>query len=399
MKNRFNVSPISLFSSSTCGRICAAAAVFAALIVGAAAQPAGPPDTVTTPPTVQWLRDGAGQPRGLAMICDLERDADGWELWGPSAGDSALRELDRLIPPDRLPSTGLAVNGGYWNEFQHPVGIAAGAQGIFATRGHPTGFAIAGRRAWIGELRSRARLRPAFGDPGTSDTFPVAINPFPRPKRMPYLVDPKASPSAVRVEPPGVAIWLSAGRPFRFNTSTTLTIERVERPAAPIELTTMTRPLLIFPASVPADWRLPRPGEGVRYVLDARLDPLEEPVRLATCAGPLLVKDGQVAGEFEQRAAWRTAVGIDAEGRRLWVVVLTRGRDGSVGVTLADTARTLQELGAWRGLNLDGGSSTSAFCPAAHVALRQLLPLSRPIHHGLFFMKPVALVETASGRQ
>ncbi len=56
----------------------------------------------------------------------------------------------------------------------------------------------------------------------------------------------------------------------------------------------------------------------------------------------------------------RTAVGLDASGRRLWLAVLDGRRDGwSVGTTLEETARVLQALGATEAINLDGGGSSA----------------------------------------
>jgi exopolysaccharide biosynthesis protein len=56
----------------------------------------------------------------------------------------------------------------------------------------------------------------------------------------------------------------------------------------------------------------------------------------------------------------RTAVGLDASGRRLWLVVLDGRRAGwSVGTTLEETARVLGALGATEALNLDGGGSSA----------------------------------------
>jgi uncharacterized protein YigE (DUF2233 family) len=343
-------------------------------------------------PSFSWLDAADGRPRGVVLSCDLERDADAWELWGPAAGRPALVPLTDLVPADRLAAVGFAVNGGYWNEHAHPVGVAAGAQGILAAHAHPSGFAIAGRRAWIGELHPLTRLRPATDDAPASAALPVPLNPWPPPRRTPYLVDPKAYPWPVQLEPPAVAVRLESeeAAPLRFNTVRLVQVARLERPSASTNLELTSHPLLVLPRGMPADWPLPAPAEGVRYRLELRLLPLEAPVRLATCAGPILLDEGKVPEGLSVRQTWRTAVGIDAEGRRLWLVALARGRDGALGATLPDAAHVLQDLGAWSALNLDGGSSTSVYCPPAQVPLQTLFPIRRPIHHALFFMRPVA---------
>ena len=86
----------------------------------------------------------------------------------------------------------------------------------------------------------------------------------------------------------------------------------------------------------------------------------------AVGAGPCLVKDGQVfvtaqgeefGGDVAGGRAPRTAIGVNAEGRILLVVV--DGRSGaSVGLTLTELAEFMLELGAVDAMNLDGGGST-----------------------------------------
>jgi hypothetical protein len=56
----------------------------------------------------------------------------------------------------------------------------------------------------------------------------------------------------------------------------------------------------------------------------------------------------------------RSAVGIDKRGRRLILVVVDGRQPGySEGVTLAELAQILVEFGAYNGMNLDGGGSTT----------------------------------------
>lgn len=55
----------------------------------------------------------------------------------------------------------------------------------------------------------------------------------------------------------------------------------------------------------------------------------------------------------------RTAVGVDVEGRRLWIVVVD-GRQGSysTGMSLPELAELFEGLGVAEALNLDGGGSS-----------------------------------------
>jgi hypothetical protein len=230
-------------------------------------------------------------------------------------------------------------------------------------------------------LRPSIRLRPV----GDAAGIAVPINPRPRLRRTPYLIDPAASPWPVTLEPPATIAWLETGdgAPLQFNVATTLTVRSVGQIGSAVNWTTVTQRLLIFPAGIPDDWPLNLPAAGVRYRLDPRLEPLEQPVRLATCGGPMLVRDGETVEGLRDDRAWRTAVGTDREGRRVWLIVLAHGRDGAPGATLAEAAETLRALGAWTAINFDGGSSTSILFPPEEARLQTLFPFRRPIHHGL----------------
>jgi hypothetical protein len=72
-------------------------------------------------------------------------------------------------------------------------------------------------------------------------------------------------------------------------------------------------------------------------------------------ANGVLIRD---AIGSQQRNA-RSAVGITADGRLLWVMVAQR--PDAPGMTLAELAAFMQQQGAESALNLDGGSSASMF--------------------------------------
>lgn len=103
---------------------------------------------------------------------------------------------------------------------------------------------------------------------------------------------------------------------------------------------------------------------GIRF--DAPAAP-EPGWQLAVSGTPWLVRDGRArTAEDDATCASlcaqphpRTALGLDASGRQL-LVLLAAGRRGDVkGLTLAQTAQLLRELGAVQAFNLDGGGSST----------------------------------------
>lgn len=82
---------------------------------------------------------------------------------------------------------------------------------------------------------------------------------------------------------------------------------------------------------------------------------------------PALLENGGWVGDLQQadRPAFastrhpRTAVGIDPNGRRLWLVVVDGRKGGEAeGMTLPELVRLFQALGVRDALNLDGGGSS-----------------------------------------
>lgn len=81
----------------------------------------------------------------------------------------------------------------------------------------------------------------------------------------------------------------------------------------------------------------------------------------ALAGGEILIEQGaSVVGDRKGRLHPRTAVAVDAQGKRLWLIVVDgRQRNYSEGVTVAELADILLELGAETGLSLDGGGSST----------------------------------------
>ncbi len=81
---------------------------------------------------------------------------------------------------------------------------------------------------------------------------------------------------------------------------------------------------------------------------------------------PLIVDRGRISDElhqFENRNTRepRSAVGVSEDGKKVILVTVDGRRATSHGGTLYEMAELLIELGAYRGLNLDGGGSTTMF--------------------------------------
>jgi exopolysaccharide biosynthesis protein len=73
----------------------------------------------------------------------------------------------------------------------------------------------------------------------------------------------------------------------------------------------------------------------------------------------------------------RSAAGLSADGRTLYLLAIDGRRPGSIGATEAETGLILQRLGAADGLNLDGGGSTALVLRRRDGRIR---PVNTPIH-------------------
>ncbi len=100
-------------------------------------------------------------------------------------------------------------------------------------------------------------------------------------------------------------------------------------------------------------------GETVK--LDYTITPDWHTLRTAIGGGSMLVKDGKVAPFTHDITGRhpRSAVGISRDGKTLWLVAIDGRVATSRGATQTELAELLIELGAYQGLNLDGGGSTT----------------------------------------
>lgn len=94
----------------------------------------------------------------------------------------------------------------------------------------------------------------------------------------------------------------------------------------------------------------------VEYQLDHGADPA---YTFAVGGAPILRDGAALSGVDSSELAPRTAAGASVDGDRVYLVAVDGRSSASVGMTLAELADFLAELGADDGLNLDGGGSTT----------------------------------------
>ena len=90
---------------------------------------------------------------------------------------------------------------------------------------------------------------------------------------------------------------------------------------------------------------------------------IHTPHNIVNAAGGFhqILVEGEAAQRTQGRQARhpRSAAGISANGQYLFLTVIDGKRAASIGATELETAHLLSALGAWNGLNLDGGGSSA----------------------------------------
>lgn len=132
----------------------------------------------------------------------------------------------------------------------------------------------------------------------------------------------------------------------------------------------------------------------IRFDAPARPEPGWQ---LGVSGTPWLVRDGHArTAEDDATCANlcahthpRTAVGLDATGRHL-IVLLAAGRRGAVkGLTLTQTAELMRDLGAVQAFNLDGGGSSTLLIGGESRLPRPLNePALRRVANALHLLNP-----------
>ncbi len=138
-----------------------------------------------------------------------------------------------------------------------------------------------------------------------------------------------------------------------------------------------------------------KPGTRIELQTDVRLTPRPAfTPEFVIGGGPRLVRAGKpvAAGPeaggpgFVETRHPRTAVGVRADGRILLVTVDGRQPERSVGMTIAELAALLLELGAVEAVNMDGGGSTTMVAGGRVVNSPSDLTGERPVGDALLVL-------------
>ncbi len=100
---------------------------------------------------------------------------------------------------------------------------------------------------------------------------------------------------------------------------------------------------------------------GDEIKLDMIVKPNYENIDLAMGGGTLLVKEGKIAPNTHNVSGLnpRTALGLDKDGKILYLITIDGRQKESVGISLADLSQLLIDNGIYTAINLDGGGSTT----------------------------------------
>lgn len=95
--------------------------------------------------------------------------------------------------------------------------------------------------------------------------------------------------------------------------------------------------------------------------IDFRVSPNILKSDVAFGGGAMLVKDGNALKEFSHVISGRnprTAIGMDKDGKTLYLVTVDGRQEQSRGMSMSELASLMQDLGCYNAINLDGGGST-----------------------------------------
>lgn len=100
---------------------------------------------------------------------------------------------------------------------------------------------------------------------------------------------------------------------------------------------------------------------GDKVELGINYEPKFENIQFAVGAGTLLLKNGEKAQNTNDIAGNhpRTAIGVNKDGSKLYLVTVDGRQTSSKGVSLSYMSSLMAEIGAYDAANLDGGGSTT----------------------------------------
>lgn len=90
-----------------------------------------------------------------------------------------------------------------------------------------------------------------------------------------------------------------------------------------------------------------------------RVKELPADAEFAVSGNAMILYDGKITRELERGLAPTSAVGISADGKTLYLVVVDGRQEKSRGASLDEMAAILLKMGAWHAINFDGGGSTT----------------------------------------
>lgn len=129
-------------------------------------------------------------------------------------------------------------------------------------------------------------------------------------------------------------------------------------------------------------------GDPVDFDVSLNID--SDNLRMALTGGSLLVKDGTALTQFTQSPtaastrAPRTAVGITKDGKTMKVVTVDGRSKSSLGMTQAELAEYMKEIGCENAINFDGGGSTTMVArPAGETTLSTINTPSEGFERGV----------------
>ena len=116
---------------------------------------------------------------------------------------------------------------------------------------------------------------------------------------------------------------------------------------------------------------------GDKIVFDISLQPNYENINLAMGGGTLLVKDGKTAKNTHNIAGLnpRTALGLDKDGKTLYLITVDGRQADSIGVSLAELSEILINNGIYNAINLDGGGSTTMVAKNTETGANEVINL------------------------
>ncbi len=254
------------------------------------------------------------------------------------------------------------VNGDFFYETGEPVGIQVCQGTLLKNPSHRSAFVVTeAGRPFITPLALRMML---IGSSGESVRV-ARVNDAPRADEM-ALYNRYAGTSVAFRSPTAVArcLLLDSLRVGR-----TIRLVCVELDTGVVSASLSGGQVLLAARGRATSQLVSTCGAGDTLRLWIRLIPdLGSPIMEAVGGLPRIVRDGEVSIEVEREGGSgfrdvrhpRTAVGISANGRRVYLVTVDGRQEGySVGMTLPELAQLMLELGAYQALNLDGGGSTT----------------------------------------